>query len=148
MKRHKILSARVLIFLTLLAPVYLTFAGCTGSMKTVPEENRLLFTASNANQGVFSSGDLVVNYSYLVNGAQLALTGTVNFRRSFDSLDIFALLIDANGLVTQKKLVYASGFRTSSDRVNDLSFQESLVLQQGTVGLSFDYFVQDRRSYK
>ena len=146
MKKHKLESTRIILILSLLALVHLSLSGCTG-IKAVSAENRLLF-AENSPQGIFSFGDLTVNYRYHADGPQLAVSGKIDYRRSFDSLDVYAMLFDANGTVIQKKLIYASGFRTSADRVNDISFQESLVLPPRAVGISFDSFAQDRRSYQ
>lgn len=141
-------STQIILILSLMALVYLGLSSCTAGINAVSVENRLLFADESSKQGMFSYGDMVVSYSYQANGSLLTISGKVDYQRSFDSLDVYLLLLDANGRVMQKKLVYASGFRTSTDHVHGVSFQESLVLPSATAGISFDSFAQERRSYK
>lgn len=132
----------------LVSLVFFVLSGCAVMTSTVSPENRLPFDQDNTSQGVFSHGDLTVDYNAAFDGPQMTINGRIAYRRSFDSLDVSLLVIDAAGTVMQRKLIYASGFRSSTDQVHSFSFQFGQVLPPGAAGISFSYAAQERRSHQ
>ncbi|MEE4134628.1 MAG: hypothetical protein V2I32_01005 [Desulforhopalus sp.] len=125
-----------------------SLSGCTALLRTVPIEKQISLNQSDTGPGEFRHGDLTVDYTLTLDGRQMAINGRIAYQKSFDSLDVSLLVIDAAGTVMQQKLIYSSGFRTSTDRIHNISFSSSLVLPPGSQGISFRYTAQDRRSYR
>ena len=147
--QQKSLSSSLEIFVAMLViGVFSILAGCAALEKSVPTANRIALSREAPSQGTFSYGDLTVQYTSTLDGQQITVSGRIDFRRSFDSLDVSVLVVDAAGDVVGKSLVYASGFRTGTDRVEGFAFHKGLVLPAGAEAISFSYAVQDRRSYK
>ncbi|NOR25419.1 MAG: hypothetical protein GQ542_13735 [Desulforhopalus sp.] len=139
-EKNVVLSLPVLMFLCIL--------GCSGVGRVVPVDHRLPFSQTDNSQGNFSHGGLTVEYSYRLAGVNMTLSGQVSYRRSFDSLDVRVLFLDASGTVLQQNIVYSSGYRVARSRKTDRTFQETLAVPPGVTGLSFSYSAQPRSSHK
>lgn len=136
------------VVLSLLVLMLLCNFGCSGVGRVVPVDHRLPFGQTDNSQGIFKHGGLTVEYSYSLAGVNMTINGQVSYRRSFDSLDVRLLFLDASGTVIQQHLVYSSGYRVSESRRTDRTFKETLAVPSATAGLSFSYSAQPRRSYK
>ena len=136
------------VVLSLLVLIFLNLLGCSGVGRVIPVDHRLPFSQEDNSQGSFSHGGLTVEYSYRLAGVNMTINGQVSYRRSFDSLDVRLLFLDASGTVLQQHLVYSSGYRVSDSRKTDRTFKETLAVPPGAAGLSFSYSAQPRRSHK
>lgn len=115
----------------------LFFAGCAMKHSTVAEEKRIELSAKTEASGVYSSGPLTVSYNYRQSGATLTISGSVDYRRRVDSLDVRMAFLDAAGLVLDKNIVYSSGFRSLASRDSTRTFRSSLGVPPGAVAFSF-----------
>jgi hypothetical protein len=114
----------------------------------VSEDNRILLSDQKTSQGIFNYQQLTVEYSYVLQGENLTLTGRVFYSSSVDSLNVYVLFFDATGTVMQEKIVYFSGYRTSRYGLADRSFKETLVVPPTAAGISFGYSAQHRTGTK
>ncbi len=133
-------------FLYLLILVSLTFLGCSMVGRVIPDDKRILLSSEEKGGGTFRDGGCTVEYSYSLAGDRMTMQGQVDYRRSVDSLDVRAMFLDTSGTVVDVKLVYSSGYRESRGRDADRSFKETLIIPQGSTGMSFSCSVQERSS--
>lgn len=119
--------------------------GCAGVGWLVPVDDRILFDEKSAGQGSFRQGGLTVAYSYRLAEGNITVGGEVDNTWAVDSIDVRLLFLDAAGTVLQKRIVYSSGYRVARAWTAERSFQQTLAVPSGTVGISFDYSSQPRR---
>lgn len=125
----------------------LILPGCAGTMKNVPEANRISLAATGEESGNFQFDGLGVTYSHTRKGDNLSLSGTVEYRWDFDSLAVYVLFLDTSGTVSSKKNIYFSGYRTTDTGVKaERKFLVNLPIPPGTVAISFNYLAQARNS--
>jgi hypothetical protein len=134
-------------FLYLLLLMAFGFLGCAVG-RIVPVDDRILFEDKKTGQGSFSQNSLTVQYSYRLTGGKMTINGQVDHSFPVDSLDVRLLFLDAAGEVLQQKIVYYSGYRLSWSWRTERAFQETLVVPEGAIGISFDHSAQLRRSQK
>lgn len=136
------------------AALYLFFliafglVGCAGVGRPVPVDDRILFDEKSAGQGSFRQGGLTVAYSYRLAEGNITVGGEVDYTWAVDSLDVRLLFLDAAGTVLEKRIVYSSGYRVARAWTAERSFQQTLAVPPGAVGISFDYSAQPRRGYR
>jgi hypothetical protein len=130
----RFLSSQIGLLCLLLA---LTVVGCTVVGKNLSPERQIRFSESGSGKGEYKYGHLKVGYQYVVKGADLHLSGTIDYTTGFDSLDVRVILFDAGGVVLQQKLIFASGFKTRSKPRGTQSFEEVVPISAGAAGLSF-----------
>jgi hypothetical protein len=147
MKKILHVSTGKTAFLYLLLLVSLGFLGCAVG-RIVPVDDRILFDDKKTGQGSFSRNSLTVQYSYRLTGGKMTMDGRVDHSFPVDSLEVRLLFLDTAGKVLQQKLVYYSGYRLSWPWMAERTFQETLVVPEGAIGISFDYSAQPRSSQK
>lgn len=148
MGKYITISTKIVIIPVFLILVNLSLFGCAGMGRIVPADNRILFTEKVSSQGIFSHAGLTVEYSYRLEGKNLALEGEINYLGGVDSLNVYLQFIDATGAVLQQEIVYYSGYRISRHWIADRSFQATLVVPPAAVGLSFSYSAQPRSNQR
>jgi hypothetical protein len=131
--------------LSLLLLISLGLAGCAGVGRVVPADDRILFGEKGTGQGSYSRGGLTVTYSYRLTDGKIILDGQAHYIWAVESLDVRLLFLDAAGTVLQRKLVYSSGYRVARSWMTERTFQKTMVVPSGAVGISFSYFEQLRR---
>ena len=136
---------RIFYFPALLFFVALAFSACTIIGSTVPLEKQIALQPDNSIQGFYKSAFLDVQYTYSVNNAELTISGNTRFKgMDAGSLDVRLLLLDSQGTIIQQKLVYSSGYRTTTGRRKNPSFETKLALPDGVTSISFTYSSQPR----
>ncbi len=131
--------------LFLLLCISLGLTGCTNVGRTVPADDRILFSMQEAGQGSFQQGGLIIDYSFDLADSQLHLSEEASYDYSADSLNVYTWFLDASGEVLQQKLIYSSGYRNSAYGENQSRFQKTLILPPEAVGISFSHSSQIRR---
>ncbi len=144
--RYLLLGKKVVLALLLL--MIFGLVGCAGVGRLVPADDRILLDEKGVGQGSFRQDSLTVVYSYRLTEGNLTVGGDVDYTWAVDSLDVRLLFLDAAGTVLQKKIVYSSGYRVADSRKTERTFQQTLAVPSGAVGISFDYSAQPRRSYR
>lgn len=128
---------RVYLSVVVIMSLLLFVSGCAMKNRPVAEEKRVLLKEKMATSETYSSGPLTVTYEYQRNGNILTISGNVEYRQSVDSLDVRMVLLDAEGLVLDKKIVYSSGFRSFATRDSTRTFRSHVEIPAGVVGFSF-----------
>lgn len=126
----------VLLFIFL---VVFGFSGCTMEGRIVQADNKILFGTEEKRQGIFTQGDLTVDYSYQLSGGNINLAGEVSYSGRADSLNVRLLFLNDAGTVMVQKIIYSSGYRDSSSWMSDRSFQHTFIVPTGATGISFSY---------
>ncbi len=137
-----------LLDLLLLLGLSCVLLGCSGIGGVVPVDDRILFGGNTTGQGRFHQGQLTVDYRYRLTGGQMHLDGQVDYSFPVDLLDLRLLFLNQSGKVVERKIVYSTGYRLSRSWTAEHTFQETLTVPTGAVGISFDYSVQLRSSHK
>ena len=133
-------------FLVLLLLMSFGFLGCSMVGRVIQEDKRILLSDQEKGGGTFQDGGCTVEYRYSLTGDNMLIQGQVYYRRSVDSLDVRAMLLDTSGTVLDQKLVYASGYRESRSRDTVRTFKETLLMPQGSSGITFSCAVRERSS--
>jgi hypothetical protein len=118
--------------------------GCAGINQTISPERQILFSDSGSGTGDFRNGRLEISYQYEINRNTVNVAGNFSYNWKYDSLNIWAVLVDSSGQVLLQRLVFSSGFRTGRTSRTEM-FSESLELAPGAVGLSFTHSSTERR---
>jgi hypothetical protein len=109
----------------------------------VTQENRIELREGGPHGGSWKTGDLLVDYQYIGDQAELELSGTVELAKrltkSFTTLEY--LILQVHLLDSEGKVLGSEGIATSEYRhmVGKLSFKRSLELLPGTVAIAFSY---------
>jgi len=116
--------------------------------RTVPADERVLFSGQETGQWIFHQGGSTIDYSRNLADSEIHLSGKVSYDHSADSLNVYLWFLDASGEVLQQKIVYSSGYRNSTYRENRRHFQKTLTVPPEAVGISFSFSSQLRRGHK
>jgi hypothetical protein len=124
--------------------IHLALFGCAPWGWLVSADQRILFADQARARGIFSEGDVAVDYHVSLHGQEVTVAGEVDHRGNVDFLNLYLLLIDGAGNVLQQKIVYSTGYRVYRDGKADHTFRETLLVPSGTMGISFGYSSQPR----
>lgn len=120
--------------------IFFQLMGCAGFGRIVLMENRILLSDEQTKQGTFSDGGNSLNYSYTLDGNDMAIKGEVFTRGSISSLRAQILLLDEKGAIVESKNIYISGYRNF--RKGNKSFSRKISLPEDITGFSFDFYVE------
>ncbi len=141
-------SAGKIALVSLVILLALAFAGCAKLTRVTQVDNKILFDNQNKKEGIFTSGGLTVDYSYQLSGGNIDLKGQVSFSNRADSLNVYLLFVDSVGTVLVQKKIYSSGYRDSSRRMSDRTFQQRFIVPTKAKGVSFTYTSQPYRGQR
>ena len=130
----------ITVFLLLIA-VQLTFFGCAAVSPDVPVENRIFFAGKEVDQGTFSWRRMTVTYRYNLKDNQLLLSGNFSFSKRFDSVEVYALIIDSSGNVLKQEVLFSSGYLVPRQFGSVHPFLEKIALPKDAAGFSFSYII-------
>ena len=130
--------------LSLVIVMALALSGCA----VTQVDNKILFGNEDKKQGVFTKGGLTVDYRYHLSGGNMNLQGQVSFSDRVDSLNVYLLFVDGAGTVLVQKAIYSSGYRDSSRRMSDRTFQHTFIVPTKDKGISFSYTSQPYRGQR
>lgn len=148
MKKYLVVSMLKPTVLYLFILIFLFLSGCAGMMPPIPDERKIPLAQEDTIKGDFEYGSLVLTYSYFLTGSSIILNGKIDYRDSFDSLDVRVLFLDSAGTVLQRKFIYTSGYRTGTSRVSDYTFQETFVVPVGSIAMTFNSSMQERSGHR
>jgi hypothetical protein len=144
MKSFSILANGKGVMAAVLVAIHLALFGCAPWGWLVSEDQRIFFADQARGRGIFSEGDVTVDYNVSLHGKEVTVAGKVDHRGNVDFLNLYLLLIDGAGKVLQQKIVYSTGYRVYRDGEADRAFRETLAVPSGTMGISFGYSSQPR----
>jgi hypothetical protein len=147
MDKFKEPSAKKTALHFVLLLVCLGLSACTYVGRTVPADNRILFSRLETGQGVFQQGVLTINYNYALIGGNVSVSGQVIYRSPVGSLDVYLLFINGTGTVVQQKLLYSSGYRVSRYWAGGY-FDKTFTVPPGATAISFNHSIQPHRGNK
>lgn len=148
MKKSVIMSTAKLNVLFLFILSTIIVAGCAKMWPAIPDERTIYLTQTEPIRGDFKYESLQLNYKYQLTGGNLALSGKITYRDTFDSLDVRVLLLDSTGKVLQRKLIYSSGYRTGVTRVTNSPFQKTFAVPVNCTSITFTSSGQARSGHK
>ena len=117
------------------------------SRQAVAPKDRIALSESIQHRGSWKSGDIILEYQYdkLPDVTKLSIQGSANVCL-MDEFKVWVLYLDDNGKILERKLVYASGYRSnpSIGRQYKLSFENAFEMPPEITYLAFRTFVRPR----
>jgi len=141
--RNQLTGIRTLS-LTFLALLLLNILGCTMVGQPIPAQKRIALEASQDSTGTFTKDTLTISYQYNWSGEQLQIAGDIKLQWGVNFIDIYAVFLDHQGIILEQKIVYSSGYKTSTYRREERRFEKTLSPPKGTEAFSFTYSSQER----
>lgn len=117
--------------------------------RTIATDRRIPLQDGGPHTGQANAGRAVVAYSYVRQPASspevsLTVSGQILSAKSgIVQINIYLLALDPNGKVLFREVLYASGYRRTSNIPVSRAFDKTLTLPPGTVALAFDAYTRD-----
>ena len=156
MRCHRTLQTTIKSLILLLFSVYsLFYFGCSVVGQTVPVERRIQLVSGEIQKGVWKAQGLTVTYGYRITQKDLNLPGSIDIAGglkydfgSTDSLDVWINFLDEEGKILNRRILYSSGYKTSSYGSKDRLFNEKLETPPKTAGISFSHVAMPRSGHQ
>jgi hypothetical protein len=120
---------------------------CSSSHQTVTPEDRIVLSEGILDRGFWKSGDIFLEYQYDTSpdATKLSIQGSAKVKL-MDEFKVWVLFLDADGKILERKLVYASGYRSNSSigRQYYRSFENTFEMPSETTYMAFRSFVRPR----
>jgi hypothetical protein len=111
----------------------------SNSPATIAPEARISMIKGGPYEGSWQSSDVLLEYQYYKHPGEINLSVNGKAKRKFDELKVWALFLDGEGKILDRKLIYARGFRQESTigRQYKRSFENSFEMPLEATYLAF-----------
>jgi len=139
MKSNKDAFKTLLFFLIILIFASQNSCSTTGSMTTVPPENRIPVIVDEPQQGKWESKNIALKYEFVKEDDTIGLFIDGSTKRRLDQVVLWVSFLDEDGRVLERETVFNSGFRNkrTSARRMEGTIERAFEVPPGTRYLAF-----------